>query len=41
MIRMYGIESEISFQVVDFGPVQYSREQIAEVLRIIRSKQSE
>jgi len=41
MIRMYGIESEISFQVVDFGPVQYSREQIAEVLRIIRSKQSD
>ena len=41
MIRIYGIESEISFQVVDFGPVRYSREQIAEVLRIIRSKQSD
>ncbi|HNU00531.1 MAG: HEAT repeat domain-containing protein [Acidobacteria bacterium] len=41
LIRIYGIESEISFQVVDFGPVRYSREQIAEVLRIIHSKRPE
>jgi hypothetical protein len=41
LIRIFGIESEISFQLVDFGPVQYTREQINEVLRIIQSKQPE